>query len=640
MATTLRELIAKVVFRADPSEVKEFDAGLDALKAKLVGVTSQTQDTAAKLKASAESFLGLRVSLQEVNGALDPARAEGYASAFKASEARANELRAAIDRLRLVDPQNKELPALERQLSGVEKEAKETAAALERVGVTLKGVKAPAATAATGVDQLKNVLGGLATAAVAYKAIAFGKGLIDEARAVGDLAARLAIGTDELQTWSAFTAEVGASTEDFSGTVKTLAKNIQDAAGAADGPAAKAFAKLGLSTQGWSKELPGTLDVLLAAGGALNELEGDTERLALAQQVLGEAGLKLLPAFEGGAEAAQEQLDSLRDLAVVYSEDFIAKSTAASNEAALFQRQLKGVAADILLDVLPALRDFVRWLTPVIKNVREVVGQTHLFSAAVGVGGVAAVAKLVTKFGGLNNALKAGGKMLLKFILPLLILDDIIGFLKGDGSLIGDVLDGIFGAGAQDTTRETILGIFEGFKLLVQFLKGDVSADEFFDKFIKGTQPVQDAIDRMVAYIKTKIDELVQYVDQKIRKIPENILRGTIGDGATDWLGQHRREETDRDPVEQGVRDLFSWLDTKLGGGWGWADAAQPPTATLSPSSRTSTVTINDSSSITTNLNGVDGKNVGSALRQSERNVTTSLERSRAQVLRQTVGAQ
>ena len=59
----------------------------------------------------------------------------------------------------------------------------------------------------------------------------------------------------------------------------------------------------------------------------------------------------------------------------------------------------------------------------------------------------------------------------------------------------------------------------------------------------------------------------------------------------------------------------------------------------MAGSASATTLTLNDHSTITTNMNGVDGKNVGTALRQSEKTITTELQRSKAQVLRQTVGA-
>jgi len=642
MATTLRELIAKLVFRADPSKIQDFDARLDELKAKLKGADVQTKDLTATLAKSGESFLGLRVALQEVNGALDPAQIEAYSAAFKASEGRAAEVRKAIERLRLVDPTNKELPELEKQLNQVEKESKETARALEQVGVSFKKAQPPAAPAAAGgagggFAGLTKFIGGLTAAAAAYKAVDWGRQLTSDARAVGDLAARLAIGTDELQTWTAFVEEVGASSEDLSGSVKTLTNNIQAAASEADGAAAKAFKKLGLSTQGWNKDLPATMDVLLAAGGALSELESDTERLAAAQQLLGESGLKLLPAFEGGADAAREQLEELRDLAVVYDRDFIAASTAAHNEMALFERQLKGVGAEVVLSVLPALRDFVRWLTPVVKGVRDAVRNSNILTTALTAAGAVGVVKLVNNFGKLVSVLKVGARAVLRFVLPLLILDDVISFLKGEGSVIGDVIDSMFGMGSAQLVAEGLRDSWQALvgigKMLWGLFKGDAAAVEEGEMLIlKFGGFVTEVFDSIGEGIKGWASDVWQHISllwSAIAQYLQSKLHEAV-EGAKSFLGDL--------PLigglfkgDEGAAPAKMAQNAQNGLALGGSPAVDQR--------KNSTVTVNDHSSVTTNLNGVDAQNVGAALRQSERNISAELKRNKAQVLRQTVGA-
>jgi hypothetical protein len=670
MATTLRELIAKVVFRADPAKIKDFDAKLDGLKAKLTGVDVNTTELSATLAKATERFLGLRVALQDVNGKLDPAQVEAYSEAFKGAEARATQVRQAIERLRLVDPKNKELPALEKQLSEVERESREAAKALEKVGVSLKQVKPDAGgKAGGGLGGLSKLLGGLTAAAAAYKVISWGKQLTDEARAVGDLAARLAIGTDELQAWTALAEDVGASTEDLTGSVKTLANNIIAAGDAADGPAASAFKKLGISTAGWKNHMPGTMDVLLAAGGALDSLESDTERLAVAQQLLGESGLKLLPAFKGGTEAAREQLDELRELAIVYGEDFIAASKETDKEMRKLEWSLKAVGVQILAGVLPPLRGFVRWLTPVIKGVRELTKNSNILTVTLGVLGYvgigklfARVGKLITRFGGLGNVLKAARRILLQFILPMLVLDDLLSFLKGEGSVIGDILDAMLGAGAAQKAAE---GLRDSWQALIGVVK-------YFWGLLTGDEAAVDAGEALILKFGGFVDEVFNAIGAKLSEWgglfveaaeialadAKALLLGWANEISTYFGGLWTR-------IVEGLAQMLSDAVSKLKGlashlpliGGLFSDHDEAPEAPAArvadnarnalalggtptaSSSKSSTVTVNDHSSITTNLNGVDAKNVGPALRQSERNIQAELTRNRAQVLRQTVGA-
>lgn len=739
MATTLRELIAKVVFRADPKQLQDFDERLDAAKAKLLGLDAQAkkgvtpavdptplqkfgeqlQAAAAEMQAlkdvggavgeqlgdstrtAGESFIALRDAVRSVEGSLDPDKATEYAAAFKEAQQTADDVRSAINRLRLVDPTNAALPALERQLQAVELEADQTAKALKSVGVATKGAKPGVEEMSSGLGGLTKMFAGLATAAAAYKALAWGKGLVDDAIAVGDLAARLGIGTDELQQWTAFAEEVGASTEDLSGTVKALAKNIATASKDAKGPAAEGFKKLGISTAGWAKELPNTMDVLLQAGGAIADLEGNTERLSLAQDVLSEASLKLLPAFEGGSEAARHQLNELKDLAVVYDKDFIQAATAAKNEMALFERQMDGVGAQIILSVLPSLRDFVRWITPVAKGVRNLVRESNAFGAALGVIGTFGISKLLTylpqlmaRFGGFTGLVTRAGGIFLRFILPFLILDDVITFLRGGKSVLGDILDGMFGIGSSkkvlDALEDTWDGLAGGVEYFWGLLKGDQSAiDEGEAKILKFGGKMDDIFGGLASDFSEAWDFAVADAGDALVSFGEktfewgnlfseawDVTLQNISDAFVDW--------------GNGISSYFSGLWTSLIdglaqmladavakvkgfaeglpiiGGLFKSDAPKPappsdrgdvpPAAAAdlvrngksglalggAPSvsnSKATTVTVNDNSSVTTTLNGVDGKNVGAALRASEQNVAVQLKRNKAQILRQTVGA-
>jgi hypothetical protein len=730
MATTLRELIAKVVFKADPAQLQDFDQRLDAAKQKLLGLDAQAkqgvspnvdptplQQFGAQLQAAAaemqalkevggaagaqlggatrtagENFIALRDALRGVEGALDPEKAAQYSAAFQEAQQAAEDVRSAVNRLRLTDPKNPELPALERQLEAVELEAQQTAKALKGVGVATAQAAPQTSKLSKGLSDATKLLGGLGAAATAYKALAFGQQLVSEASAVGDLAAQLGIATDDLQTWTAFLEQAGGSQEELIGTVKTLSKNMQDVAQQGKGPAADAFKRLGLSTEGWKEKLPGALDMLLEAGGALAEVENDAERLALAQQLLGESSLKLLPAFEGGAEAAHQQLEELRELAVVYDQEFIKNSKAATNEMKLLERQLKGVGVSVLMDILPALRDFARWVTPVAKGVRDLVKNSNLLTAALGVGAGAGISLLLANLTKLGSVMAGAGRIFLRFILPLLVLDDIITFLRGGKSVLGDILDGMFGVGASKSVLEGLKKVWDGLAGGVKYFWGLLTGDK------AAIEAGEAAILKFGGFIDDLFVKLGKTIDGWLTMFSEAfdfalkdlsaVFEGWIGDIATYfhilWGNIIGGLQSMLDSGLASVKSFASKLpligglfdsDEPAGdqeGGRGRPPppseeviermkragrAALPPAAAVERmasngraalalgtnpavnSSKSTNVTVNDNSSINTTLNGVDGKNVGAAVRASENNVKASLKRSRAQVLRQTVGA-
>lgn len=589
MATTLRELIAKVIFRADPSQLEALNQRLDAAKQKLTTLDNQTR-----------KGLGTKVLFQ---------------------------------------------PAVQ-QAGAAEEAIDEVGDAVKRTNEELKKTKPAADKGLKGLDDFKKLLGGLTVAAAAYKAIAFGTQLVDEARSVGDLAAQLGIATDELQTWQALAEQVGASSEDLTGSVKTLSKNMHDVAKEGKGPAADAFKALGISTAGWSQKLPNTLDMLLETGGALAEVENNAKRMALAQQVLGESSLKLIPAFEGGAAAAKEQLDQLRDLAVVYDKDFIRQATEASNEMKLFERQLKGVGVSILLDVLPALRDFVRWSTPIIKDVRELIKHSNLLTSALGVLGGVGLNAVLLNFGKFLGMLKTGAGVVARFVIPLLILDDIITFLRGGKSVIGGILDAMFGVGAAKKTLDGLKDSWKALSGLIKYVWGLLTGDK------KAMEEGEAAILKFGGFIDTIFDSIGKTISGWFAMFGEawDLFLKQERDAWTAWV----------DGIADYFVSMFANLASKakafaselpLVGGLFKADQpAQLATnaqnalsvggSPVAPNnSKTTSVTVNDNSTVTTTLNGVDGANVGAALRTSESNVKASLKRNKAQILQQTVGA-
>lgn len=644
MSTTLRELVATVVFRADPTQLKAFDARLDAAKSKLVGIAA----TAKK----------------GVHARIDSAPVVAF-----------------IAKLRLMGDEFKTLPG--RAATAFARIAASARRApmygpIAPPGLGNAGAAGGAAEAGKGLGGVAKLLGGLGAAATAYKVLNWHRGLIDEAKAVGELAARLSIGTDELQTWTLFAERAGGSSEDLAGSVKDLSRNMQAAAADGAGPVAKAFQRLGVSTANWGTQMPKTMDVLLAAGGALSSLGSDAERLAVAQQLLGESGLRLLPAFKGGEEAARKQLAMLRDLAVVYDEDFIAASKEATLELDLFDKQMKGVGVQIVLAVLPALRDLVRWFTPVAKSIRNVLRDTHVLSAALGVLGMVGathilptLGKLITKFGGFSKLLQAGTKIALRYILPFLALDDIITFLTGGESVIGDILNEMFGAGAAadivdelhkawDLTWGAIKSLGKTLEFVFNLLtqvgdEGEDAAERTESGFLKASEGIGKAFDSLFDGLKKTWDDM--------RDIGKEQGPTTFAEAVAISRGeiQPRKLGENRDPRYQKGGELYGDHGEGVDKGT-LRDVVQPFVAKYLPMSAdiakrnadsalalggspaagaaaSTSVTLTDNSTITSNLNGIDATNVGAALRQHERTVKAELTRNRAQVYKQTVGS-
>lgn len=667
--------------QVDPKSerIVELDAALLALQ----GNTRKAVDTfkglgLVDLDASTKDLIDLRVAVQGVEGALSPEKIEEYSAKFKAAEARAEAVRKALDRLKAIDPKNPKIPELASQLNAVEQEAKQTAAALQKVGVASKSAGAEASGLGGQLSGLTGMLGTLGIAFGVTQIASWGKAHLDAADQVGKLSSQLGIATDELQAWMAFTSQAGGSTEHLSVSVKTLAKQMDTVALTGKGPAADAFKTLGIEVQDAEGKLKPLGDTLLAVGGALGELESDAKRVAMAQMLLGEGGVKLLPGFKNGTAAAKEQLDTLKDLAVVYSEEFIANAEAANDEMDLFKRQLGGVGSELMLTVLPLLRWFVRTMTPVAKLIRDTAKNSSILQAAFGMLGIKGLGMLLSKFGGLRGIVMKLLPLIAKFLLPMLILDDIIVFLKGGNSMLGQWIDKLFGfEGAGKLAAE---GVREAFKVLagtLKFVWGMLSGDK--EAMAEG----EESALKFYNFLKHMFEDLgAFFVDFWNNKVPgwaqvglialvtvatgglaglylawqawgddvQNYLGGvwdSIIAGLTGMIDSAKQKLIDLASNIPGLSGLFSdeggKIEERITGASANAQSglAVGGNASVNSSiSRTSNVTLNDHRSFSATVSGVqDGKGVGSALRQTEGRVGSMLGTDRRQTLRQVVGA-
>jgi hypothetical protein len=683
--TVLRELIARVVLRVDESSIKRLDSNINAVKAHIAQTQAQAQqgikvDVAVNATEAQKSLAAIRVFLGDIGTAIDPAALAKLQEQFGGASAVADKLRADIDRLKAADPSNPRIETLQKQLNNVESEAKQTAAALDKAKRAIEGVGSSSSQATGLLGQLKNNLGSLGVALSVAGLVGFVHQTLDAAGAVEDFADRLGMSTDEAQTWSMMAKQAGADNEALSASLKGLANAMQ---GAVHGnkEAAAAFIELGISTDGWKKGLPPLGDQLATVGGLLGEIDDEGKRLALTQKLLSEGGLKLAPVFKNGAEATHQQLDALRELSVVYSEEFIKSAGEAGDELDLFYAQFRGLGAELILTFLPAVRGAVREITPLIRGFRDAFSNSRILTSGL----VAAGATGLASFGGIGGALARIAPMLgriaataapfirgfLRFAAIALILDDFFVMLNGGKSVLGELL-------SKFELGRTILETFQnGFKLLkgsVLLAWGALSGDE--EAMNKG----KALLDEFSAWIDGFGSNVAfMFNDLFTRVIPEAFTSGfnTVDEflggalsGILDFVGQWASEIAALiggvwDAALGGLKDLLRGAAELLGnipglgdvfgragapGDWqpispvaqrakAAMDAGSPYAPSLPVSSTNSSVTVNNNQQITTNIGANNPREVVAAVDRSGRNVSSAITKDNRQGKRFVTGA-
>ena len=168
-----------------------------------------------------------------------------------------------------------------------------------------------------------------AFAAVSAAAVAAGKALVDmavEGAAYADTvlteATVTGIATDKLQEYMYAAELVDVSTDTLT---KSMAKNIKSMKSAADGSAAyaEAYERLGVSVTDANGQLRDSDAVYWELIDSLGQVENETERDALAMQVLGKSAQELNPLIEAGAARMSELGDQARAAGYVVSEEML-----------------------------------------------------------------------------------------------------------------------------------------------------------------------------------------------------------------------------------------------------------------------------------------------------------------------------
>lgn len=169
-----------------------------------------------------------------------------------------------------------------------------------------------------------------AWAAVSAAAVAAGKALIDATTAGAEYSDEVmtqsqvtGIATDKLQEYMYAAELVDVSTETLTGS---MARNIRSMSNAAkgSGDAAKAYAKLGVSVTDANGELRDSDTVYWELIEALGKVDNETERDALAMQVLGKSAQELNPLIKAGTDRMRELGQEARDAGYVLNDETLA----------------------------------------------------------------------------------------------------------------------------------------------------------------------------------------------------------------------------------------------------------------------------------------------------------------------------
>ena len=384
-----------------------------------------------------------------------------------------------------------------RGLKSAEASLKRTSTATGRLNKQAMTLNATTGRLTGGVKGLTGALGPAGLVGVAgLAAVALGTKLVGSVLSanaeLSRMSTTLGVGSETLQEWAFAAGQTGTDLETISDASRTFSERILEVKqGSAD--AKEQFDLLGLSARELGRLTPEQQFRQLA--DAIEGVEDPSERVAIAQALLGDSGSELLNLFEDGSAGIDEYADRARELGLVLDEEAVEASRRASEAMGTLGSAFSGIVNQIVSSLAPTIEDIANVLTdevvPVIVD--EVVPVIREFAEEN-------LPKLVDF---IKDVLIPAFNTFLTDILPV-----VVDFAEGVIEQMGDIVDQfkdviefieLVFAGEWEEALGKLLEISEQWFLLMVSIP-ERAASGLLDRII---QPFEDAVNAIESGAET-----------------------------------------------------------------------------------------------------------------------------------------
>lgn len=236
---------------------------------------------------------------------------------------------------------------------------------------------------------------------------------------IDKMSQKLGMSRKGFQEWDYILSQNGASIDSMKMGMKTLTNSL-DSVSQSGTTAGTAFERLGISydqLQGKSQE-----EVFEMTITALQGVESETERAALANQLLGRSGVELAPLLNSGAGSVEELKQKAHELGLVLDDETIDAGVNMTDALDTMHRAFTTVGAGIASAVMPLITQFADYVSANMPKITE------------------KIKGLADKF----NSLSPTMKKIIALILPITaaispVLMIVGKMITGIGKLIGTI---------------------------------------------------------------------------------------------------------------------------------------------------------------------------------------------------------
>lgn len=476
----------------------------------------------------------------------------------------------------------REIIATESSLKKATKEARNFDAGIAKAQATLSKVSKAADTVAQKTK-------GMSTAAAGALAGIGGMALksVQAADELNTLSAQTGFTTEEIQKFQYAADLVDVSFEDIAAATKKLTKSMNsDAEGTAE-----AFDKIGVATRNADGSLRDSNEVFYEVLAALSGVTNETERDALAMQLLGTGATNLATIIDDGGAALKEYGEEAENLGVILDQETLDSLNDVNDELDKIKAKANGsiskagaeamqALAPIFEQVIDKISALLEWIGKLdegqLKTITTVLAVVAAISPIAGL--ISSISGAVSGFLGFMPTLQKAGAAIMSWAAanPVLAItlavaalaaavianwDKIKPVLEAAWEKVKEVVDKVkekvetaWNAIKEtfETIKEKITGIFEDIKQTISdildtignFLKEKINVYiGFINKLIGGINSMIDKINNLKLEPPKWAQEMfgIGTIGFNLRKIPEIPLLakgGVVSDGGSAIVGE------------------------------------------------------------------------------------------------------
>jgi hypothetical protein len=245
----------------------------------------------------------------------------------------------------------------------------------------------------------------------------------------------------------------GVGADVVTGSLNTLAEGLRAIEARTGGPTGALY-RLGVQARNTDGTVRDTNDVLIDLADRFERVRNPVQRLRLAQELFGSNGRRMLTVLAGGSAALRRQREDFAALGGGVLPEAVEQGrrfTVAQGRMQVALDSVRSVIATSLLPVVTYLTNGIADVTGWFSRMTRGSNLVSVAIGAVGIAGAAAAVKIIAAWGPVLAPLAASA---LALGVILLVVDDIVTFLRGGNSVIGEFIDYLYGAGEAQQTLQ------------------------------------------------------------------------------------------------------------------------------------------------------------------------------------------